>query len=118
MLILFAGLGIVFVVRVVRFMPNCCPLDRVLLVRLLLVDTVCCKFVAVGMVVVFWLAATRLVVDKFAIAVIRGAVAQVYPGGVRSLLAVALVTLAGLAGAGAAFCFLFGWRALGAIGLT
>jgi hypothetical protein len=108
-LILFAGLGIVFVVCVVRFMANCCPLDHVLLVGLLLVDTMHCKFVAVSMVVVFWLAATWLVVDKFAIAVIRGAMARVYLGGVRSLLAVALVTLAGLAGTGAAFCFLFGW---------
>ena len=128
MFTLFVGLGIVFVVYVVLFVSNCCPLDRVLLVGLVPVDAMRCKFVAVGMVFVFWLGATwfarglcwflATVAVVFSIAIISGAVARVYLGGVRSLLAVALVTLVGLpcigAAIGAVFCFLLP----GAIGLT
>ena len=133
---LFVGLGTVFVVCVVLFVANCCSLDHVLLVGLVPVDAVHCKFVAVGMVFVFWLGATfvfwlgatwfarglywflAIVAVIFSIAAISGAVARVYLGGVRSLLAVALVTLAGLpcigAAIGAVFCFLLP----GAIGHT
>ena len=117
-----------FVVRVVLFVANCCPLARVLLVGLVPVDAMRCKFVAVGMVFVFWLGATwfarglcwflATVAVVFSVAIISGAVARVYLGGVRSLLAVALVTLAGLpcigAAIGAVFCFLLP----GAIGHT
>jgi hypothetical protein len=63
-----------------------------------------------------WLRA--VVVLVFAVGVIRGAVDLVYLGGVRSLVIVDLVTLAGLPGGGieACFCFLFAAHTPGTIG--
>jgi hypothetical protein len=89
--------------------------------------------VFVVFVVVFCVAGTWLLVDKFAralcwfpplvaaafaILLIRGAVARVYLGGDCNLVELALVSLIGVAGIGAMFSFFFGWRDPGAIGLT